>query len=857
MWYNCPADTQPLSNSWLEFWNGATISWGGNIRVDGLTYAWMGQYNLQNSTANVTDIKITPTRSIFTMQAGPMNVTVTFLTPIEPSDWVNQSTPFSYISVEAQSLDGAAHLVQFYTELSSEFVTGIRPQGDQGGGLVSWQSSRTATSIYHQTEPEQPQPYAEVADQAEDGKGYLATTLRPGLTWAISRDTQHPFINFGNLSNAEDSTTSGPLGKPWYDVAFAVDLGNIQSTPSPVTWAIGYVRDPVVQYSTSSGTIELRRPYWTTRYSDIDTLIDAFLADYPAALRRAIAFDEKVMGDASKISSEYVDLISLVARQVMGGLDITVGPGDVTDASDVKIFMKDIGSSESQRVNPVERMFAAFPAYLYLNASLGGALLAPLLDHQSNQSALPYAAQDIGTTYPNVTGTHGPHSQGVEQSGNMLVMMYAHARVSGDGSLLAQYYSTAKRWADYLVSNALTPSNQDTADGESNANLTNLAIKGIIGVKAMAEISRAVQEDSDAEYYDSQANSLSSSWLSLAQSSDQQHLLGQYGDQSSWAMMYNVYADLLLQTNLVSRDVLAKQTAYYQTLLQTEASPLGLPIDYVSALSKTASTAWTLLTSATVTDDGVRDQLIQYAWDRAATNKTTGKYPDVYDADTGDRVSSGGGVAGPALGAMFAHLALNVPNTTIVVPSAGTSRPNGAGTGNKSKSHVGAIAGGVVGGVVLLALIAGAGTLIYCKKRRGGRSQRSLSPHRRHKEEEGSLDLTLPYPFEGDTDASGGGTPPPFVGVRSSKAARERELERERERARLMHQHDRNMSSLSPLSEAGHSIPSSEQISTGASSLPSAFLTGLRSEVEHLRRLVQGLREDRMQPPPEYSSTTD
>ena len=22
IWYNCPADGQPLSNSWLDFWNG-------------------------------------------------------------------------------------------------------------------------------------------------------------------------------------------------------------------------------------------------------------------------------------------------------------------------------------------------------------------------------------------------------------------------------------------------------------------------------------------------------------------------------------------------------------------------------------------------------------------------------------------------------------------------------------------------------------------------------------------------------------------------------------------------------------------------------------------------------------------
>ncbi len=55
--------------------------------------------------------------------------------------------------------------------------------------------------------------------------------------------------------------------------AIAVDLGSIQSTSSPVTWAIGYVRDPVVQYKTSSGATEDRRPYWTTRYSDIGALV--------------------------------------------------------------------------------------------------------------------------------------------------------------------------------------------------------------------------------------------------------------------------------------------------------------------------------------------------------------------------------------------------------------------------------------------------------------------------------------------------------------------------------------------------------------------------------------------------------
>lgn len=42
-------------------------------------------------------------------------------------------------------------------------------------------------------------------------------------------------------------------------------------------------------------------------------------------------------------------------------------------------------------------MYAAFPMFLYVNASYGGGLLTPLLEYQaSNTYTLPYAASDIG-----------------------------------------------------------------------------------------------------------------------------------------------------------------------------------------------------------------------------------------------------------------------------------------------------------------------------------------------------------------------------------------------------------------------------------------------------------------------------
>ena len=85
--------------------------------------------------------------------------------------------------------------------------------------------------------------------------------------------------------------------------------------------------------------------------------------------------------------------------------------------------------------------------------------------------------------------------------------------------------------------------------------MTNLAIKGIIGVKAMAEIARALHKDADAQNYDSKAATLLASWISFSVSSDRGHLLGQYNQQTSWALLYNIYADVLLGTDLITSNV--------------------------------------------------------------------------------------------------------------------------------------------------------------------------------------------------------------------------------------------------------------------------------------------------------------
>ena len=111
------------------------LGWVVLVRIDGLTYSFLGDEPALNGTVNVTDTFITPTQTVVAAQAGPMQVNLTFLNPIEvrihllallaslthsfqPGDWVKQSIPFSYLALSAKSLDGADHSVQVYSDIS-------------------------------------------------------------------------------------------------------------------------------------------------------------------------------------------------------------------------------------------------------------------------------------------------------------------------------------------------------------------------------------------------------------------------------------------------------------------------------------------------------------------------------------------------------------------------------------------------------------------------------------------------------------------------------------------------------------------------------------------------------------------
>lgn len=86
----------------------------------------MGQPRNSPAYVNQTAFSYTSTQSIFTLQAGPVQMVVTFLSSVTPNDLLRSSLPQTYMNVDVKSTDGKTHSVQLYSDISAEWVSGDR-----------------------------------------------------------------------------------------------------------------------------------------------------------------------------------------------------------------------------------------------------------------------------------------------------------------------------------------------------------------------------------------------------------------------------------------------------------------------------------------------------------------------------------------------------------------------------------------------------------------------------------------------------------------------------------------------------------------------------------------------------------
>lgn len=116
-------------------------------------------------------------------------------------------------------------------------------------------------------------------------------------------------------------------------------------------------------------------------------------------------------------------------------------------------------------------------------------------------------------------------------------------------------------------------------------------------------------------------------------------------------ILYNIYADKLLNLNFVDQEIFDMQSAFYPTIAREYAVPLDTRHTW-------AKSDWEMFAAA-VASNSTRDMFIKKLAHWVGNSSTNRAMTDLFDAVTGGFPEGGPTfVARPVVGGMFALLAL-------------------------------------------------------------------------------------------------------------------------------------------------------------------------------------------------------
>ncbi len=616
-----PADR--LTDMETVHWTGAKNPLHCMIRIDGKTYRLMGSYPTNIEPMKQISLKVLPVSTIYVFGNAAERITINFTSPLLVKNLDILSRPVTYITWHVASMDGKVHEIQIYFDCGSELAVNTTDQ------TVVWEQPAIAGLKCARIGASDQKYLNKSGDNVRIDWGYaymcIPEAQKPAVSIASRNILFSSFSNTGKLPETESFSSPKKVNDSYVSMASEWDLGK---TSGGNVWVM-VAYDDILSIKYFENDLQA----WWRRYglSFNDMLLKA-VSDYDGLMKECESFNKALMDDLEIVGGRhYAQMCALVYRQCLAAHKLA------TDKQGRALFFPKENFSNGC-ISTVDVIYPFSPFALLFSPALTKAMLQPVLDYASSSKwKFPFAPHDLGT-YPFATGqvygggeNEETDQMPVEETGNMLIMLAALAKVEGNADFARLYWPVIEKWSEFLLSKGFDPENQLCTDDFAGhlAHNVNLSAKAIVAIRSYALLCEMMGYKDKETVAAEKAKSMAKEWVTLA--TEGHHTLLAFDQKSTWSQKYNLVWDKLLGFNLFPKDVIRNEINYYKGV-QAE---FGLPLDNRERYSKNDWITWT----ATLADNqadfrAIFDPVYHFA------DKTSNRVPvsDWYIVDNAHQV---------------------------------------------------------------------------------------------------------------------------------------------------------------------------------------------------------------------------
>lgn len=547
------------------------INTGGNAWIDAGLADRVAKSSAPTLTAKQTSVTVNATQTIYSFDAGNVNLELTFTSPLLMSNLDLLARPVSYVNYKLKSTDGKQHSVQVYMGVSSNLCVNT-PKQEVKAERLDYKN----LSLLKVGSVEQPL-LQKKGDNVRIDWGYLYVAIPkdPSVTQGISsqESSTESFVKNGSIQ--PDAAMKGQA----LVLNTTLQFTKVGTKPVEKTLLMGYDDLYSVQYFGQN----LRLWWKKDDSSSIEQELVNAQKEYPKVIAACTSFNQSMYNDALKAGGEnYAKICVAAYRQSIAAHKLTKSPEE-----EILFLSKENFSNGS--INTVDITYPSAPMYLLYNTDLLKGMMNGIFYYsESGKWKKPFPSHDLGT-YPLANGQTYPEDMPVEEAGNMILLTAAITHYEKNPDYARKHWKTLSQWVDFLVKDGTDPANQLCTDDFAGhlARNANLAMKAIVGIGGYAQMAEKLGEKQTAEKYRALAEKFAQEWISKADAGD--HFALTFDNKNTWSQKYNLVWDKLLGINLFPKSVYQKEISYYLT----KQNNFGLPLDSRKTYTKSDWIIWT------------------------------------------------------------------------------------------------------------------------------------------------------------------------------------------------------------------------------------------------------------------------